>query len=426
MNRHDAEALAGLLVREGHEPAASPEEAEVVIYFTCSVREHAEDRVWSHLGRWRLPRTRGLVRALGVVGCMSERLGEAILRRMPHVDFVVGPRRLAETAGLVRNALAGAGGAVATGAPSSGDGCLDAAGAVRPRPFQAYLAVMRGCDCGCAYCVVPRVRGREESRPPAEVEETARRLVDEGVREITLLGQNIDRYGRGLSPRTSLAALLRRLSGIPGLARLRFVTSHPRDITEGLLRAMAECETVMPYLHVPAQSGSDRILRAMRRRYTRARYEAVLASARGTVPGLGIASDFIVGFPGETERDFEETLSLVRGASFQNAFVFKYSPRPGTPAGALPDDVPDKVKRERHRLLSEAQKETSLALNRGLVGSGVEVLAEGRSRTDRARWAGRTPSFRIAAFRSAGDPTGRIVRVRVEDATPLVLLGNEV
>jgi tRNA-2-methylthio-N6-dimethylallyladenosine synthase len=437
MNRHDAEVLAGALEAGGYAPAASPEEADVVLYTTCSVRDHAEQRVWSHLGRWRGRRESGAMRALGVIGCMAERLGAKIVKRMPHVDIVAGPRRLAEVPSFVAQVIEGRGPVVATGASGNAKGApdatgacddaLDPVGASRPRAFQAYLAAMRGCDGGCTYCVVPRVRGRETSVPPERVVRAAEGLVEKGAVEITLLGQNIDRYGLGLAPKTSLAELLRRVVGVDGLRRLRFVTSHPRDITDDLLRAMADLPNVCPYLHVPAQSGADRVLERMRRGYTRGTYERVLERSRELVPGVEVASDFIVGFPGETDADFGETLSLVRSARLQGAFIFKYSPRPGTPAARLADDVPDHAKRERHRLLSEAQRAVQLDLNRALVGSEVEVLAEGKSRIDPARWTGRTPSGRIAAFTCAAgrDATGEFVRVRVEDATPLVLLGAE-
>jgi tRNA-2-methylthio-N6-dimethylallyladenosine synthase len=426
MNRHDAEALAGRLVAEGYEAAPNPDDADIVLYMTCSVRDHAEQRVWSHLGRWRARRASGEVRALGVIGCMAERLGGKIRSRMPHVDIVAGPRRAAEVPLFLEHVLAGGGPVVETGLPEAPEleEHLAPALASRRRPFQAMLPVMRGCDGGCTYCVVPSVRGRETSLPPAEIEKSARELLGKGVIEITLLGQNVDRYGLTLEPRTTLAALLRRLAPVPGLARLRFVTSNPRDITEDLLRAMAEFDDICPYLHVPAQSGSDRVLSMMRRGYTRERYLNVLALARRIVPGIEIASDFIVGFPGETDADFEETLSLVRQAEFQGCFVFKYSPRPGTPASLIDDDVPDEVKRERHRVLSEAQLETGLRRNRALVGGEVEVLAEGVSERDAGRFTGRTPTGRIVAFESGDDPTGRIVPVSVEDATALVLLGR--
>jgi len=427
MNRHDAEVLAGALEAEGYAAADAPEDADILLYTTCSVREHAEQRVWSHLGRWRALRGSGSMRALGVIGCMAQRLGGKIRGRMPHVDIVAGPGRLAEVPGFIRDIIEGRGPVVATGAPGGETASLDPARASRPRAFQAYLAAMRGCDGGCAYCIVPRVRGREKSVPPQAIARAAEALVEKGAVEITLLGQNIDRYGLGLEPRTSLAELLRRVAPTPGLRRLRFVTSQPRDVTDDLLRAMADLDNVCPYLHAPAQSGSDRMLKAMRRGYTRAQYEHLLGRARDIVPGIEVASDFIVGFPGETDADFEETISLVRSARLQGSFIFKYSPRPGTAAARLTDDVPDQVKRERHRILSEAQRAAQLDLNRALVGLEVEVLAEGKSRKDPGRWTGRTPTGRIAAFTSerGRDPTGEFVRVRVEDATALVLLGSE-
>jgi len=428
MNRHDAEVLAGALEAGGYRAATAPEKADVLLYTTCSVRDHAEQRVWSHLGSWRGRRESGAMRALGVIGCMAERLGAKIRKRMPHVDIVAGPRRLAEVPGFVAQVIEGRGPVVATGASESLPEQLDPARAARSRVFQAYLAAMRGCDGGCTYCVVPRVRGRETSVPPDAIARAAEGLVERGAVEITLLGQNIDRYGLGLEPKTTLAELLRRVAATLGLARLRFVTSHPSDITDDLLRAMAELPNVCPYLHVPAQSGSDRMLGMMHRGYIRAGYAGVLERARELVPGVEVASDFIVGFPGETDADFAETLSLVRSARLQGAFIFKYSPRPGTPAARLADDVPADLKRERHRRLSEAQHAVQLELNRALVGTEVEVLAEGKGRIDAGRWTGRTRSGRIVAFTpaAAGDPSGKLVRVRVEDATALVLLGDEV
>lgn len=426
MNAHQAQALAGELARAGMVPASSPEEADAVLYFTCSVRQHAEDRVWSHLGRWRRKRASGQLRLLGVLGCMAERLGEGIAKRMDHVDLIIGPGRLGEARELISRALGGEGPRPRVATGSFENVCaLDASRASLPRSFQAYLPVMEGCGCVCLYCVVPGVRGPERSLPPEEVERRARLLIERGVVEITLLGQNIDRYGRTLSPRSSLAELLRRLSPLRGLERLRFITSNPRDVTNDLLQAVADLPNVMPYLHIPAQSGSDRVLAAMRRGYTRARYLEVVEAARSIAPGVGIASDFIVGFPGETDSDFEMTLSLLREARFQSSFVFKYSPRPGTAAARLEDDVPQDVKKERHRLLSEAQHGISLELNRAFIGRKVKVLCEGASKTDPSRWTGRTESFRIAAFTSGRDPTGKLVDVLVEDATSLVLLGRE-
>ncbi|MHC4915861.1 MAG: tRNA (N6-isopentenyl adenosine(37)-C2)-methylthiotransferase MiaB [Planctomycetota bacterium] len=429
MNVHDAETLAGLLRAAGFAAAASDSEADVVLIETCSVREHAEDRVWSLLGRLaqrkeHYPRT-----VIGVIGCMAEKERERIFRRAPCVDLVAGPGNLDRVPGILENLSVGAGLVL-----SGHDRHMEFPSSAADRgahPWSAYLAVSRGCSNACSYCIVPSVRGAEQSRPPTEIVDEARRLVDAGAVEITLLGQNVDAYGKDLGgagpDRPSLAGLIRELGGLEenGLRRLRFVTSHPRDMGEDLLRAMAEVPVVCPFLHVPAQSGSDRVLSAMRRGYDSARYREICAAARRVVPGVEIVSDFIVGFPGETGEDYAATERLVGEVRFQRIFGFRYSPRPGTHAAeSLEDDVPLEVKKDRLNRLFAVQTEISRAQNEALVGRTLEVLVEGPSARDPQRLTGRTRTWRIATFPDDGTPPGSLVDVKVTAATALSLAGD--
>lgn len=421
MNRHDSEVLGGMLERAGFVLADAEDAAEVVLFNTCSVRDHAEQRVLGRIGSLKPSKREGTLKLIGVIGCMAERLGSELAAGTAGVDLVVGTGRLAAIPGLIERALASSGPVVATGEKGRSGG-VAARGAIRPRAFQAYVSVIRGCNCGCSYCIVPSVRGREMSREPEEIVRDVRALVDEGVLEVTLLGQNIDRYGRDLARRPTLGQLLRMVDAVPGLNRLRFVTSHPRDVTDELLEAVRDCETACEYLHAPAQSGSSRVLKAMRRGYDRAAYLDMVERARGLVPGIEIASDFIAGFPGETEDDHSESLSLVREARFQNGFFFKYSPRPGTTAAALADDVREDVKRRRHAELLAAQREVSTDRNSELVGSEVEILVEGASKRDPERMSGRSRTWRICVLpkRHMAEP-GELVRAMVVDSTALTL-----
>ncbi len=424
MNAHDAEALAGLLERSGLQSVSKHTEADVVLIETCSVRQHAEDKVWSLLGRLAQRKEHYPDMLIGVIGCMAEKDRGEVIRRAPCVDFVVGPARLDEIPGLLAERVADA--PVLSGHGREMD--LPSAGAQRgAHPWSAYLAVSRGCSNACAYCIVPTVRGPEQSRPAGAIVEEARQLVEQGAVEITLLGQNVDAYGKDLSPGRTLAGLVREVGELEsaGLRRLRFVTSHPRDIGDELLRAMAETPVVCRFLHMPAQSGSDRVLRAMRRGYDSARYADIAAAAREIVPGVEIASDFIVGFPGETEEDFEATLELVEDMQFQRIFGFRYSPRPGTYAAQhMEDDVPLSTKKERLNRLFAVQTEIGKRLNAALVGKTLDVLVEGPSPRDPARLAGRTRTWRIVTFPIDEAEPGDIVNVKITAATALSLLGE--
>jgi len=371
MNQLDAELVAEVLRAAGAEMVADQDRANVLLFLTCSVRGHAEDRVFSNIGALagRKRRRPGLV--VGLLGCMAQQFGEEVRRRAPLVDLVCAPGRLAELPDLIARARAGAEATAldprraqaGAGAFASLDDALDGAEVRRllgpASAGAAYVTVMRGCDNFCTYCVVPHVRGPERSRPPRSILEEVRRLAGQGARQVTLLGQAVNQYAAEEDGRRwDLADLVARAAETPDLARLSFITSHPRAMTERLAAVFRDVPKVVPYLHMPAQSGSDAVLARMNRGYTAAEYEDRVAMVRSRRPGLTVESDFIVGFPGETAEDFEATVDLVRRVRFAGAFVFKYSPRPGTAAAErFPDDVPAAEKRRRHSRLLALVKE---------------------------------------------------------------------
>jgi tRNA-2-methylthio-N6-dimethylallyladenosine synthase len=422
MNKVDSELTLGELRKGGFVPVDDPELASLVLFNTCSVRGHAEDRVFSRLGAFKGRKKKQPGFLLGVLGCMAEKERNAIFRAAPHVDLVCGPRDFPRILELVREAEAGRRPPPAVG----GRGRPDLYRDVRTRDsrFQAFVTATRGCDKFCTFCIVPFTRGREVSRPVAEIVDEVQRLCDDGVREVTLLGQTIDTYGSDLPERPELADLLEAVHDVEGLDRIRFITAHPGRMTERLFRTMARLPKVCPYLHMPAQSGSDRVLEAMKRGYTVAAYREVVARARALLPEVAIASDFIVGFPGETDADFAATVALLEEVRFQQAFVFKYSPRPGTRGFRFPDDVPAHVKAARNQRMLEVQARVALEDNRRMHGRRFDVLVEGRSHLDPRRVTSRTPTNRIVVFEGEPSLEGQVVPVEIVDATALVLVGR--
>lgn len=445
MNKLDSELLRSELVRNGFGITDDPGGADVVLYNTCSVRRHAEDRVFSQLGSYRR-RAKGDGRfILGVIGCVAQRLGEDLIRRFNHIELVCGTQTFLRVPRHLRSILAGGGPVVDVGdddPPSAGLRCDGMLG-VRESRHHAYVAVSRGCSNLCSYCIVPYVRGREMSRAPCDIVEEVTALAADGVCEVTLLGQNVNSYGRGLDgEQVSFAGLLELLNEVSGIERIRFLTNHPRDMSDPILEAVARLDKVCEHLHVPAQSGSDAVLGRMDRGYTAAQYRALVARARERIPGVEVSSDFMVGFPGETDADFEDTLELLEGVRFQQSFVFKYSPRPGTKAARWPDDVPDEVKRKRNQILLAAQQEVDRARRAALVGREVEVLVEGRNKGAPARLpagnvapaasvgpgvvglVGRTRQNDIVVFEGPEQLIGRLCRVRLMRSTVLTLFGR--
>jgi tRNA-2-methylthio-N6-dimethylallyladenosine synthase len=451
MNVLDSELVASGLLGEGYEQAESLREADVVLFNTCSVRQHAEDKIYSALGRLKHVKERKPHKIVGVLGCMAQKDGARIFQRAPHVDLVVGPSHLGRLAELIAEVIAGRGPVIAVSPDRGRDGhraaredfvSVDPLRRVETRPaaHQAMVRAVLGCDRFCTYCVVPRVRGPEQSRPIGEIEEEVRRLAAQAIErnvalEVTLLGQAVNAYCYEDGGRTfRLADLLRRLAAIEGLWRLKFVTNHPCHMTDELVEAVRDLDTVSPYFHVPAQSGSDRILKLMRRGYTSGQYREMLDRIRRAVPGAAVTSDFIVGFCGETESEFEETLELVRQARFKNSFIFKYSPRPLTYAAKhYADDVPEEEKRRRNNALLAVQNAISEEDNQPLVGRMVAILVEGPSKASgklgdggiAAQLVGRTVHDQIVVFDGPADLIGRIIPVKIEKASAFTLFASK-
>jgi len=443
MNVLDSELLAEELELSGYERASSPRQADIILLNTCSVRQHAEDKVYSLLGRMKHQDARRPKKIIGVLGCMAQKDQMLIFRRAPWVDLVVGPGRLALLPGLLERAAAGEGpilevsldrNAAPLAAVSESFKCFLHRNTFAAFPrTQAMVRIMFGCDKCCSYCVVPQVRGPEQSRPAKEILEEVRRLADAGCLEVTLLGQTVNSYKDRSGPRTVvLADLLEMLHEIDGLRRIKFVTNHPRHMTKMLLEGVRDLPKVCPYLHVPAQSGSDAVLRRMKRGYTAGWYREMLARVREIIPQAVVTSDFIVGFCGESEEDFAQTVDLVRFARFKNSFIFKYSPRPGTAAEKLADDVPEAVKRRRNNQLLAVQNAISFEDNQAFVGRKVEILVEGSSKLglkqaaarEKVQMVGRTTCDRIVVFDGEPQSAGRLLDVRILRADALTLFGR--
>jgi tRNA-2-methylthio-N6-dimethylallyladenosine synthase len=416
MNEEDSEQLALSLQGIGFRPARSWREAQVVLLNTCSVRRKPEDKAFSLLGELALRKREHPDMVVGVCGCMAQLRADEIARRAPFVDFVVGTAQIAEVSGLVEAALQARAlrkrldlperkGAVATSVPRRE--------VARAAKVKAFVPIQYGCDKFCTFCIVPVTRGRERSRPAAEVVEEAARLASLGVREVTLLGQTVNSYGRNLfEGRVPFAELLWRLSEIPELRRIRYTSPYPRDFSKDLIACIRDCEKVMEHVHLPLQSGDDEVLRAMRRVYRRESFLGIVEALREAVPCIGLTTDVIVGFPGETEAQFEATLDLMRRVRFDGAFMFAYSPRPGTQAAELPQ-VPAADKKRRLQALIALQNGITIERNAAFEGREVEVLVEGPSPKDPGMLQGYSREFKMVHF--AGDPSwaGEIVGVRV-------------
>jgi tRNA-2-methylthio-N6-dimethylallyladenosine synthase len=428
MNTLDTELALSVLTADGLKTVESPDQAGIVIVNTCSIREQAENKAYSFLGRMKKLKRANPELIVAVVGCMAQKDGETIFRRAPYVDIVAGTRHFTRINDYVDQVRAGKKRVLALDRDEEVRTELRAP-SIRDDVHSAYLAVMRGCDHHCTFCVVPNTRGIETSKPLADAVREAEILVGDGVKEITLLGQNIDSYGKRLTPKATLADLIRAVAAVPGLERLRFITSHPGDVKPDLMECFREgaVPNLMPYFHFPAQSGSDAVLKRMRRGYTHARYLELVAAMREIRPDIGIAGDTIVGFCGETEEDFQATMALHRAARYQQCFMFTYSERGYTPAiqMGLADDVPDGVKRERHARLMELQREIQAVDNPKKIGKEYPVLVDGPSKTDKSVWSGRNPQNQVVHFKSGRDSlSGATVTARITSATDLALYGE--
>ncbi len=445
MNVLDTEMVVADLRRHGYEVVNSPTEADTVLYNTCSVREHAEEKIYSALGKVRQIKERHPGMTIGVMGCMAQKDQQIVFDRAPYVDLVVGPGQLHQIPLLLEKVRSGEGRQMAISLSRS-DGTQDTIRrshesfdplrdpTMRPTPFQAYLRIQIGCDKFCTYCIVPMTRGPEQGRSPGDIIAEAHTLAEQGCKEITLLGQTVNSYSYPEGNKTTrLADLLKTLHEIDGIERLKFVTSYPKDMTPDLLETIRDYPKCSPYLHVPAQSGHDDVLRRMKRGYTIDDYLRMMERIEETLPHAAVSSDFIVGFSGETEEEFQASVKLVERCRFKNSFIFQYSVRPGTKAAErLPDDIPREVKARRNQELLEVTDRIALEDQNKLVGRTFDVLVEGPSKkavrsgeqSELVQMTGRTHCDRIVVFDGNRRQAGQILPIKIEEALSHTMIGR--
>jgi len=436
MNAHDTERMSGLLEAEGYSLATSPEEAGVILVNTCAVRPKAESKAYSAIGRLRKLKNEHPPTIIGVCGCIAQSEGEKIFARMPYVDFVLGPRSLGELRRLIRQVER----------QRVRAACLDdtsISGKLpikRAHPYRAWVTIMEGCDNCCTYCIVPYVRGREDSRPLSDILGEVCGLAREGYKEVTFLGQNVNSYGRGLADRANLARLLELAAEVPGIERLRFVTSHPKDLSYELMQVMANIPQVCEHLHLPLQSGSDKVLRAMNRKYAGADYLEKLRLLRELIPEISITTDVMVGFPGETEEDFAQTLEVVEAAQFDTLFSFIYSDRPHTVSAGMGNKIPREIAQPRFMRLLELQDRITKEHQARQLGKTEQVLVEGKnqrlpeyqdhisddpgSHDHGVQLTGRTRGNRLVHFSGLEGLLGKLVWVKITRASQHCLMGE--
>jgi tRNA-2-methylthio-N6-dimethylallyladenosine synthase len=420
MNVHDSERMRGMLDSLGYEEAEVPDDADLILFNTCSIRESADNRFIGHLGEAKRLKSEDPGRVVGVGGCWAQSVKDEVFQRFPFVDVAFGPGQIHRLAEFLQSDSLSAQGYFEF---------EDFAGRLptrRVREFQGWLQVSQGCNCNCAYCIVPSTRGREVSRDPVELVAEARALAADGVREVTLLGQNVNSYGRDLpkQSRIGFAELLGLIDGIDGIERIRYTSPHPKDMKEDVIRAHADLAAVCEHIHLPLQSGSSTILKRMRRTYDRRRYMDRVSLIREHVPDCAITTDIIVGFPGETEEDFEQTMEVVDEVGYDSAFTFIFSPRRETEAAEFDDQIPHPVKVERMERLVELVQRRATERAQRFVGREVEVMVEGTSRTDETRLRGRSRHNKAVNFEGTATP-GELVEVEITAATSQTLSGTE-
>jgi tRNA-2-methylthio-N6-dimethylallyladenosine synthase len=420
MNEHDSERMKGMLESLGYSEVAERDDADLILFNTCSIRESADNRLIGHLGEAKRLKTENPDRVIGVGGCWAQSVKDEIFERFPFVDVAFGPGQVPKLAEFL------------TSESLSAQGFFEFEGFTghlpmkRERDFQAWVQISVGCNCRCSYCIVPSTRGREVSRPAAELIAEVEGLAADGVREVTLLGQNVNSYGRDLPKglKVTFAELLTEVDAIAGIDRIRYTSPHPKDMKEDVIRAHAELPSLCEHIHLPLQAGSSRILKAMRRTYNKERYLDRVAMIREHVPDVALTTDIIVGFPGETEAEFEETLEVVEQVGYDSAFTFIFSPRRGTEAATLEGQLPHAVKRERMERLVEAVQRRAQERAQRFVGRTMEVLVEGPSRTDPTKLRGRTRHNKTVNFTGLAEP-GQTAQVEIHSATSTTLAGEE-
>jgi tRNA-2-methylthio-N6-dimethylallyladenosine synthase len=420
MNEHDSERMKGMLSSLGYRESAERDGADLILFNTCSIRENADNRFISHLGEAKRLKAEDPERIVGVGGCWAQSVKDEVFRRFPFVDVAFGPGQIHRLAEFLNSDSLTAQGYFEF-EEFSGD-----LPAHRARQFQGWLQISQGCNCVCSYCIVPSTRGREQSRRPGDLVEEASTLAADGVREVTLLGQNVNSYGRDLplEERIRFSDLLRLIDGVDGVDRIRYTSPHPKDMREDVLEAHAELGSLCEHIHLPLQSGSTRVLKQMRRTYSRERYMDRVAMIREMVPDCAITTDIIVGFPGETDEEFEMTLEVAEEVGYDGAFTFIYSPRRGTPAAEMEDQIPHPVKKERMAALVEVINRRAHERAQRFVGRSMEVLVEGPSRNDPTRIRGRIRHNKAVNFEGTAQP-GQMVQVDIASATSKTLTGSE-
>jgi tRNA-2-methylthio-N6-dimethylallyladenosine synthase len=412
--------MKGMLESLGYVESEARAEADLILFNTCSIREKADERFMAHLGEARALKRRRPEVVVGVGGCWAQSVKEEVFARFPFVDVAFGPGQVHKLAEFLTSDSLTAQGFFEF------EGFTGRLPAKRARDFQAWVQISVGCNCVCSYCIVPSTRGREVSRPPEELVSEVRRLAADGVLEVTLLGQNVNSYGRDLpaGQRTTFAELLAQVDAVPGVERIRYTSPHPKDMREDVIRAHAELPSLCEHIHLPLQSGSSSVLKRMRRTYTRERYLDRVAMLRELVPDCALTTDIIVGFPGETDREFEDTLTLVEEVGYDGAFTFLYSPRRGTEAATLPDQVPHETKVARMQRLVEVVQRRAHERAQRFVGQEIEVLVEGPSRTDPTRLRGRSRHNKVVNFDGLSSP-GELTQVKITSASSQTLAGQE-
>jgi len=448
MNMLDSELVVGALRKEGYSLTSDVSEADTVLFNTCSVREHAEHKIYSALGRLKYSKQSRPNQVIGVLGCMAQKDQELVFQRAPHVDMVVGTGQLAEVPKLIEAARDRRERSLAVSLDRKEGTRAEVSDSfqsydplrepeMRPSPYQAFVRIMIGCDKFCTYCVVPMTRGPEQSRPPRDIRREVQVLADQGVKEVTLLGQTVNSYKVTQDGRQyRLADLLEYIHDVDGILRLKFVTNFPKDMTDDLLQAVRDLPKCAHYLHVPAQSACNEVLKRMKRGYTIEDYREMFGRIRSTLPNAAVSSDFNVGFCGETEEAHQKSLDLIRECRFKNSFIFKYSPRPGTKANdLLPDDIPEEVKKRRNNEMLVLQNQISAEDNAQFIGRQVEVLVEGPSKIEVKRGegaatngplqlTGRTTCDRIVVFDGNPRLAGSLTTIAIDDCTPTTLIGS--
>lgn len=424
MNEEDSEKISGLLKGIGYIRTENREESDIIIFNTCCVRENAELKVFGHLGALKALKRKNPDLIIVVTGCMMQQKGmpDKVMRKFPHVDIIAGSYnsyKLPEYIERVKNE----GNSIVEVWDKEKD-IIEGLPVDRKSDVKAFVTIMYGCNNFCSYCIVPHVRGRERSREPENIINEIKDLISKGYKEITLLGQNVNSYGKGLNPEISFAKLLRKVNEIEGLERIRFMTSHPKDVSDDLILAMAECDKVCEHGHFALQSGSTKILEAMNRKYTREDYLNLVSRLRKAVPDVAITTDIIVGYPGETEEDFMDTLTLAEKVQFDSAFTFIYSKREGTPAAKYEDQIPDSVKHDRFNRLVKAVNDSMAKKNKEYEGRIVEILVEGPSKNDDTKLMGRTRTSKLVNFDGSVDLVGKLVKVKITKAQSFSLVGE--